>query len=177
MEIPVLPDHDLDLSEKAHADKKFSLGLVNSVRYDQENQLVYASFDLTPECVEMIKDGKFTGISYSIGYITEDSELNNKRTGSTNAFQGRVLMDYYDHVAFLVGKQQNHTGIGRPIDLLGKPEDFVVQLAAGKRPGWNSKFLVSNPVQMPETILSASVVTQKSFREILKDKIKFYMGF
>jgi hypothetical protein len=114
MEVPILPDHDEVLSEVAHAnsDPMAALGHTRTVRYEASTELVWNSFELTPMCLRAILEGRFTGISYSIGYITDDEPVLEGR------FKGRLIFDYFDHIAFLIGKQQNHTWIDHPRALL-----------------------------------------------------------
>ena len=134
MKVPVIPDHNEFLSSQAHADETKCLGHAWKMRYDADLKRkyldVWSSYELTPQCVQDIRNGEFTGISYSINYLTKDPYTKEEMPASFDRLpdewktffagfkRGRLLFDYFDHHAFLKGKQQNHTRIGHPEDLL-----------------------------------------------------------
>jgi len=134
MKVPVIPDHSETLSSQAHADETKCLGHAWKIRYDADMKWkfldVYSSYELTPQCMSDIRNGEFTGISYSINYLTKDPYTKEEMPASFDRLpdewkkffagfkRGRLLLDYFDHHAFLKGKQQYHAHIGHPMDLL-----------------------------------------------------------
>lgn len=161
MMVPLIPDHSDPKSQEAHDYPEKAMGHGRTMSFNWDTLEACASFIYSPMCVKAIKDNLITGISYSIGYISRApfAERVHPDLATLPAAwkefmeylkRGRFIQDYFDHIAFLIGIQQNHPAIGHPLDTLKSLEevpDDQIWAQAEQRSVWTSQ-----PIEAPKNM-------------------------